>query len=48
MPLDASVVKWNQELIENPELISSADQNNNWIMILTNIDKNIFDSLEDF
>ncbi|AGJ91024.1 glycine cleavage system protein H [Mycoplasma putrefaciens] len=48
MPLDATVVEWNQQIIENPELISSADQNNNWIMILTNIDKKTFDSLEDF
>ncbi|KNG79496.1 glycine cleavage system protein H [Mycoplasma sp. HU2014] len=48
MPIDATVVEWNKKFLDNPELIGSADQNNNWIMILTNIDKNAFDSLEDF
>ncbi len=48
MPLDATVVKWNQKALENPKLISSHDDNENWIMVLSDIDQNKFMSLEDF
>ncbi|AME12775.1 glycine cleavage system H protein [Mycoplasma mycoides subsp. mycoides] len=48
MPLDATVVKWNQKALDNPKLISSHDENENWIMVLSDIDETKFMSLEDF
>ncbi|QJR44266.1 glycine cleavage system protein H [Mycoplasma miroungirhinis] len=48
MPVDAKVVEWNKEAIENPKLITSADDSKNWIMKLSNIDEKVFAALEDF
>ncbi|QBF34896.1 glycine cleavage system protein H [Mycoplasmopsis phocirhinis] len=48
MPLDAKVVEWNQAAKNDPKLISSANDELNWIMKLSDIDENVFASLEDF
>ncbi|WP_434335018.1 glycine cleavage system protein H [Mycoplasma capricolum subsp. capricolum] len=48
MPLDATVVEWNKQALEDPKLISSHDEKVNWIMILSDIDQQKFESLEDF
>ncbi|WP_029608955.1 glycine cleavage system protein H [Mycoplasma simbae] len=48
MPLDATVVEWNKAALDKPSLVSSHDDSQSWIMILSDIDKDVFASLEDF
>ncbi|MCS4536934.1 MULTISPECIES: glycine cleavage system protein H [unclassified Mycoplasma] len=48
MPLDAKVVEWNEAAKTDPKLISSADDKLNWIMKLSDIEKDVFEALEDF
>lgn len=46
-PLSGVVVKFNEELVNNPENLNSEVQENNWIVELTNIDEAEFEKLAD-
>ncbi len=48
MPFDASVVEINKDAMANPKLLSSPNENENWVMILSNIDPKTLEQLEDF
>ncbi|MDQ0568130.1 biotin/lipoyl attachment domain-containing protein [Mycoplasma yeatsii] len=48
IPFKAKVVKKNKDAVEDPSILSSDDQTKNWILIVTDIDKDVFESLEDF
>ena len=45
-PLSGEVVQFNQALLNNPEGLNSEDQQNNWIVELTNVDSSEFEKLE--
>lgn len=46
-PLSGEVVQFNESLLNSPEKLNSENQENNWIVELTNISKNDFEQLED-
>lgn len=46
-PLSGNVVKFNEELLNNPENLNSEDQENNWIVELTDVDAAGFEKLAD-
>ncbi|AIA29379.1 glycine cleavage system protein H [Mycoplasmopsis californica] len=48
MPLDAKVVEWNKAVITKPALVSSHKDEENWIMIISDINADVFSKLEDF
>ncbi|WP_317913562.1 glycine cleavage system protein H [Carnobacterium maltaromaticum] len=44
-PVKGQVVAWNLELSENPELLNSTKKEDNWIVILDQVDKELLSSL---
>ncbi|AHH45307.1 glycine cleavage system protein H [Mesomycoplasma bovoculi] len=47
-PLAGEIVEINQEAITTPRLLNSADARQNWIIKLTKVDENEFNSLPNF
>lgn len=45
-PLKGNVVKVHQELEDAPELLNSEDQNENWIIVLTDVDEASYEALQ--
>lgn len=46
-PLAGKVVKINQDLEDDPELLNSEDKKENWIAILTEVDAAEYEKLQD-
>lgn len=46
-PLAGKVVSRNEALISEPTLLNSAKSEDNWIVKLTDVDKDTFDALEE-
>ena len=46
-PLAGKVVERNDALTSEPELLNSANKDENWIIKLTDVDENEFNNLED-
>ncbi len=44
-PVKGQVVAWNLELSENPERLNSTKKEDNWIVILDQVQKELLDSL---
>lgn len=44
-PVKGQVVAWNLELSENPERLNSTKKEDNWIVILDQVDKELLSSL---
>lgn len=47
-PLAGQVVEINRDAISNPKLLNSPDSGKNWIIKLTSVDENEFNSLPNF
>ncbi len=46
-PLAGTVVKRNTAVEMEPTLLNSASSEENWLLVLTDVDQSLFDSLED-
>lgn len=47
LPFDGEVVKVNQAVEDQPELLNSTDKSDNWIIKMTNVDLDLYDRLDD-
>ena len=46
-PLAGTVVERNERAVSEPNLLNSAEKEDNWIIKLSNVDETYFDELED-
>lgn len=46
-PLEATVVEWHTELLKNPEFLNATAEEQNWIVLVSDVDESVFASLYD-